>query len=118
MVLIAALFLGVYKSPLFPSGRINGHSYVDLGLSVKWAATDIGNWCFCEHGAYFKWGEINPTDITSRVDSVYSIDIPNNDIAGLKDMMQQLCGGGNLGECLLFQKLKNLKQNVNGTGYP
>lgn len=82
--LIAALFLGVYKSPLFPSGRINGHSYVDLGLSVKWAATDIGNWCFCEHGAYFKWGEINPTDITSRVDSVYSIDIPNNDIAGLK----------------------------------
>ena len=82
--LIADLFLGVYKSPLFPSGRINGHSYVDLGLSVKWAATDIGNWCFCEHGAYFKWGEINPTDITSRVDSVYSIDIPNNDIAGLK----------------------------------
>ena len=84
LFLIAALFLGVYKSPLFPSGRINGHSYVDLGLSVKWAATDIGNWCFCEHGAYFKWGEINPTDITSRVDSVYSIDIPNNDIAGLK----------------------------------
>ena len=118
LFLIAALFLGVYKSPLFPSGRINGHSYVDLGLSVKWAATDIGNWCFCEHGAYFKWGEINPTDITSRVDSVYSIDIPNNDIAGLKRYDAATLRWGESWRMPTISEIKELKTKLNGNGYP
>ena len=60
LILIVALFIRVYKSPLFPSGRINGHSYVDLGLSVKWATTDVGSWWFCKPGSYFKWGNLSP----------------------------------------------------------
>ncbi|MCQ2117697.1 MAG: hypothetical protein MJY76_06150 [Bacteroidales bacterium] len=38
-------------------GRINGHEYVDLGLSVKWATCNIGANVPKEYGRYFAWGE-------------------------------------------------------------
>lgn len=34
-----------------------GHKYVDLGLSVKWAACNIGAKHSEEYGDYFAWGE-------------------------------------------------------------
>jgi len=40
----------------------NGHKYVDLGLSVKWAAYDIGAKSAAEHGSFFAWGETQPKD--------------------------------------------------------
>ena len=39
------------------SGVNNGHGYVDLGLSVKWATCNIGANSQEEHGDYFAWGE-------------------------------------------------------------
>ena len=36
---------------------INGHEYVDLGLSVKWATCNIGATKPEEYGDYFAWGE-------------------------------------------------------------
>ena len=38
----------------------NGHEYVDLGLSVKWAKYNIGATKPEESGYYFAWGETEP----------------------------------------------------------
>ena len=38
----------------------NGHEYVDLGLSVKWATCNVGANSPEDYGAYFAWGETNP----------------------------------------------------------
>ncbi len=40
-----------------PAGRINGHEYVDLGLSVKWATCNVGASSPEEYGDRFAWGE-------------------------------------------------------------
>jgi hypothetical protein len=39
------------------SGSENGHDYVDLGLSVKWATCNIGASSPENYGGYFAWGE-------------------------------------------------------------
>lgn len=38
----------------------NGHEYVDLGLSVKWATCNIGATKPEEYGDFIAWGEIEP----------------------------------------------------------
>ena len=40
----------------------NGHEYVDLGLSVKWATMNIGAAKISDHGGYFAWGETDNKD--------------------------------------------------------
>lgn len=40
------------------SGNINGHDYVDLGLSVKWATCNVGASRPEGYGGYYAWGEI------------------------------------------------------------
>ena len=42
------------------TNRINGHEYVDLGLSVKWATCNIGAEKPEDYGDYFAWGETTP----------------------------------------------------------
>ena len=39
------------------TGTENGHEYVDLGLSVKWATFNVGATKPEEYGDYFAWGE-------------------------------------------------------------
>ena len=39
------------------SGLINGHDYVDLGLSVKWATCNVGANKPSDYGNYYAWGE-------------------------------------------------------------
>ena len=41
---------------------INDHEAVDLGLSVKWAAYNIGASNPEEYGDYFAFGETEPKD--------------------------------------------------------
>lgn len=41
-----------------PEGYLNGYAYVDLGLSVKWAETNVGAVADSLMGDYFAWGEI------------------------------------------------------------
>lgn len=38
-------------------GKIKGHEWVDLGLSVKWATCNIGADRPTDYGDYFAWGE-------------------------------------------------------------
>ena len=40
----------------------NGHEYVDLGLSVKWATCNVGANSPEEYGDYFAWGETEPKE--------------------------------------------------------
>ncbi len=44
------------------SNSINGHEYVDLGLSVKWATCNVGASSPEDCGSYFAWGETGPKD--------------------------------------------------------
>ncbi|MGN0237321.1 MAG: hypothetical protein ACI4AK_04455 [Lepagella sp.] len=39
------------------SGTSNGHDYVDLGLSVKWATCNVGASSPSDYGDYYAWGE-------------------------------------------------------------
>ena len=39
---------------------INGHEWVDLGLSVKWATCNVGATSPGDYGDYYAWGEISP----------------------------------------------------------
>ena len=39
------------------SGTNNGHAWVDLGLSVKWATMNVGASAPEEYGDYYAWGE-------------------------------------------------------------
>lgn len=51
------------KAPEYlPAGNmLNGHEWVDLGLSVKWAACNIGASFPEMPGDYFAWGETSPS---------------------------------------------------------
>lgn len=40
-----------------PTGYENGHGYVDLGLSVKWATCNVGANSPSDYGNYYAWGE-------------------------------------------------------------
>ena len=40
-----------------PNGKYNGHEYVDLGLSVKWATCNVGATAAEGYGDYYAWGE-------------------------------------------------------------
>ena len=44
------------------NGTENGHEYVDLGLSVKWATCNVGATKPEEYGDYFAWGEVEPKE--------------------------------------------------------
>ena len=50
------------KSPSYsdPTGTENGHGYVDLGLSVKWATMNVGASKPEDYGDYYAWGETEP----------------------------------------------------------
>ena len=45
-----------------PTGTENGYGYVDLGLSVKWATTNVGASKAEDYGSYFAWGETTTKD--------------------------------------------------------
>ena len=42
------------------TGKENGHDWVDLGLSVKWATCNVGASSPSDYGNYYAWGETSP----------------------------------------------------------
>ena len=54
------------------NGFENGHEWVDLGLSVKWATCNIGANSPEEYGDYFAWGEVSPKKSFTIGNSKYS----------------------------------------------
>ena len=53
------------------AGTENGHEYVDLGLSVKWATCNVGATIPEEYGNYYAWGEVKPKEYYSRATYKY-----------------------------------------------
>ncbi len=62
MVLAAAMCLQACGDEIAEGGSVNGHEYVDLGLSVKWATCNVGADNPQEYGDYFAWGETSPKE--------------------------------------------------------
>lgn len=48
--------------PETPAIDYNGHAYVDLGLSVKWATCNVGATKSEDYGNLFAWGEVEPKE--------------------------------------------------------
>ncbi|MGN0036947.1 MAG: protein kinase [Bacteroidaceae bacterium] len=67
---------------LTQTGTINGYGYVDLGLSVKWATTNVGASSPSDYGDYFAWGETSTkseyTEANSRTYKTNMGDIAGN----------------------------------------
>lgn len=51
---------GTYKINGVEKTFVDGYEYVDLGLSVKWAAFNVGASSPEEYGDYYAWGEVEP----------------------------------------------------------
>ena len=49
-----------HQDVLTATGCINGHDYVDLGLSVNWATCNVGATSPSGYGNYYAWGETSP----------------------------------------------------------
>ena len=64
------------------NNTINGHDYVDLGLSVKWATCNVGANHPEDYGNYYAWGETyaksSYTEDNSRTDKKSMEDISGN----------------------------------------
>ena len=65
------------------SNTINGHAYVDLGLSVKWATCNVGANSPSDYGNHYAWGEISTKSTYTEDNSkTYLKDAYNRDIGG------------------------------------
>ena len=70
ITIILGCIMGFYQ-PLYSQDNIeNGHEWVDLGLSVKWATCNVGAKTAEEYGNYYAWGETKPKDAYSGSSSV------------------------------------------------
>ena len=65
------------------SGSINGHDYVDLGLSVKWATCNVGASSPTGYGDYYAWGETSTkSEYTKENSRTYNNSNYNFNICG------------------------------------
>ena len=63
------------------TGTINGHQWVDLDLSVKWATCNVGASSPSDYGNYYAWGETRTkSEYMEDNSSTYGINI--GDISG------------------------------------
>lgn len=62
-------------------GRLNGHEWVDLGLSVLWATSNVGASSPSDYGDYYAWGETKTKSrYTGGNSKTYNVVMP--DISG------------------------------------
>ena len=60
LAMVAFTFTACGLFDLDEMDDFNGHKYVDLGLSVKWATCNVGADFPEDYGDYFAWGETEP----------------------------------------------------------
>lgn len=62
-------------------GTLNGHEWVDLGLSVRWATCNVGASSPSDYGNYYAWGETKTkSSYTEGNSKTYNVVMP--DISG------------------------------------
>lgn len=60
------------------SNIVNGHEYVDLGLSVKWATCNVGATRPEQYGNFFAWGETAPkSSYTKNNSKTHAVKVGN-----------------------------------------
>lgn len=57
----------------------NGHEYVDLGLSAKWATCNVGASSPQEYGDYYAWGETEKKDLYAMNNYKFNQNTRSND---------------------------------------
>lgn len=70
------------------TGTINGHEWIDLGLpsGIKWATCNVGANAAEEYGNYFGWGETEPKEDYSSINSLtYKVSLKKLKKAGIVD---------------------------------
>ena len=60
LLMVLVCMMMVSCKPDGSDGKHEGHEYVDLGLSVKWATCNVGATSPEDYGHYFAWGETSP----------------------------------------------------------
>lgn len=70
----------------------NGHEYVDLGLSVRWATMNIGAVEPEDFGSYFAWGETTSKETYTDGNYAYK---PTSKTLPLSDDVARVTWGGN-----------------------
>jgi hypothetical protein len=63
LAMVAFTFTACSLFDLDEMDNLNGHKYVDLGLSVKWATCNVGSDSPEDYGDYFAWGETKPKSV-------------------------------------------------------
>ena len=98
----------------YERGIINGHQFVDLGLSVKWATCNVGASVPEEYGNYYAWGETETKvkytldNYKYVVDGVYWTDIGANISQTKYDVAHMVWGGAwRMPTLYEFEELKN-----------
>ena len=77
-----------------PTGSINEHGYVDLGLSVKWATCNVGASSPSEDGDRYAWGETTTkSEYTEANCKTFKKDIGNIEGNPLYDVARAKWGG-------------------------
>lgn len=65
LVAISLFFVQCETEKIGQNGTHEGHEYVDLGLSVKWATCNVGATTPEGFGDYFAWGEVETKEVYS-----------------------------------------------------
>ena len=66
LLMVLVCMMMVSCKPDGSDGKHEGHGYVDLGLSIKWATCNVGATSPEDFGHYFAWGETSPKDEYTR----------------------------------------------------
>ena len=81
-------------------GKHEGHGYVDLGLSVKWATCNVGAASPEDYGDYFAWGETETkSEYTEGNSATYGLSISelqSQGYIGGTYLLRFINGAGNL----------------------
>lgn len=95
-------------------GTINGHEYVDLGLSVKWATCNIGASTPSDYGNYYAWGEISTkTNYTEENSVTYGKEM--DDISGDSRYDAARANWGGTWRMPTFLEMEELKEKCEWT---
>ena len=81
LVAICLCFVQCETNKIGQNGTHEGHEYVDLGLSVKWATCNVGATKPEEYGNYYAWGETT-TKSSYTEENCRTFGVSMNDISG------------------------------------
>ena len=113
MMTLVCMIMGSCK-PDGGDGRHEGHVYVDLGLSVKWATCNVGANSPEEYGDYYAWGETTTkAEYTSENCTTYGKTM--NDISGNAQYDVATANWGGAWRMPTHDELNELRNNCTWT---